>query len=268
MLVQIEPIVKEKWHGHSGAKDFSRDTNFTPLCDTRTMRYAVELSEEEIKEYSKRTGKNLNLDFYPGEDHPFWDSKLALVTLKRTAVILDTELTLDFLRYRICKASTQVANSLEDYQNGLYPKATHYIYSEEEEVAVKATKVTIKNNALKASFAATRNEKNMVAFLIGGIYAKDLSDDFLDVKMDELITDKPEEVLAKFEHLKQDKEYVAVQNLVKEAIYFNVLLSKKGGYYYFETLVGHDTEEVTSFFKDDKNQALKIQIINNLKGKK
>ena len=46
MLVYIKPIDKEPWHGHKGKNDFSRDTVFTALVDSTSMRYAVEINEK------------------------------------------------------------------------------------------------------------------------------------------------------------------------------------------------------------------------------
>jgi hypothetical protein len=265
MLIQIKPIERTPWHGHKGDVDFTRDTTFTALVDGKSMQYAVDMTEEELKEYAVKIGRDLNRNFIPQTSHPFWDSKMATITLKNITVVLDTSNPLDYIKYKICKASSSVANSIADYESGLYPKSTHYIYSEEEETAVKATKVQVKNAAIKLSMSATRVIKNAVCFLVGGRYTKAMSNDAVDVVIDELIAIKALEVKEAFEEAIADKESVLVKNLVEEALYFNVLTKRSGGIFYFETQVGFDNREVVEFLKQDVNQGIKLQIMKAIK---
>lgn len=265
MLVYIKPIDKEPWHGHKGKNDFSRDTVFTALVDSTSMRYAVEMNEQELEEYGKIMGRDLSLNFIPGKSHTFWDSKTAQVVLQNIPVVYDTSKPLDFIKYRICKASSVVANSEQEYRMGLYPKATHYIYSEEEEMAEKASKVSVKNNAIKLALKSTRIIKDAVCLIIGGRYTKELSSDAVDVIIDDLITENALKVKEAFEEANKDKTTLLVKNLVEEALYFNVLSKKPSGIYYFENSLGITKNDVVDFLLKDENQGLKIQIMKAIK---
>lgn len=264
MLVTIKPIKKEKWHGLSGDKSIARDDTFTALVDSNTMQYAVDMSEEEIKEYSKKLNTDLSLHFTLGKPHPFWDSKTATVTLKDIPVVFDTKNPLEYVKYKICKGSSIVANSLDDYNNGLFPRATHYIYTEEEETEIKTSKIKMKRAATKAVMSASRILKDSLCLLVGGRITKDLSGDAIEIVTDELIEAKAKEVVDFFKEAKDDKNKVLTKSLVEEALYYNVLKRKKGGIYYFETSLGFDLDETTEFLMKDINQTLKLQIMKSL----
>lgn len=64
-------------------------------------------------------------------------------------MILDDTIALEFVKIKVLKASKFVANSLKDWENGLYPEATHVIYDESEEVGIKATKIQKKKESCK-----------------------------------------------------------------------------------------------------------------------
>ena len=53
-------------------------------------------------------------------------------------MIFDTSNPLDFIKMRVCKASRFVANSWKEFEEGLFPEATHVIFDESEEIEEKS----------------------------------------------------------------------------------------------------------------------------------
>ena len=265
MLITIKPIDKSRWHGLDSNTSITNDTSFTALIDSKSMQYAVDMTSEEIEEYGVKLNRDLSLHFKNGSPHEFWDSKTATVVLKDIPVVYETTTPLDFIKYRICRGSSIVANSLADYKNGLFPRATHYIYSEEEELETKTSRVKLKYSAIKSAMNSSRVLKDALCLLIGGRMTKGLSNDAVDITVDELIEAKTKEVVDFFKQSSEDKAFLLTNAMVEEALYHNVLRKKEGGIHYFETLLGINVVETSRFLMQDINQPLSLQIKKAIK---
>ncbi len=98
------------------------------------------MTDEELKSYGEKLGVNLDTTFKTDKPHDFYCSAQGRVKLENNTMIFNTDNVIDAIKVGIMKGSPFVANSLKEYEEGLYPEATHYIFSEEEEIAVKAKK--------------------------------------------------------------------------------------------------------------------------------
>ena len=104
------------------------------------MTYCTGLTPEEEKTYGDKLKADLSKQFSIDTPHPFWDSKMAETKLENRTQFFDTSNPLDFIKIKYIKQSKYVANSAKEYEEGLFPEATHIIFDESEEVDVKATK--------------------------------------------------------------------------------------------------------------------------------
>ena len=144
--VEVRVIEKESWHKKGGKESFKRPITIEALF--RKGKYSIDLSEEELTTYGQKLGVNLDPTFRVDKPHEFYCSAQGRVKLENNTMIFDTNNVLDAIKVGIMKGSPFVANSLKEYEEGLFGEATHYIFSEEEEIAVKAKKVEINNSCI------------------------------------------------------------------------------------------------------------------------
>ena len=264
MLVKIKPVEKSKWHGKKGNESFTRPTTITALVDAESMTYATGLTAEEAVSYGEKLKVDLSNQFTLEKPHPFWDSKMGEVKLENRTMIFDTENPIDFIKIKICKASKYVANSLKEYEEGLYPEATHVIFDESEEVEVKASKVAIKNQAIAQTFNLSKGKKIELIIVLSGqedylkaVNAKGKSDNFVEVELDKLVTTRPTEVL---NYLKMDKDELATRALVIEALQKHVFNREGHKIKYHDSVLGQDILDVVLYLNKPENSDFKLRI--------
>lgn len=266
MKVQIRPIPTKRWHGKTGNESFTRPKVIQALVDPDSMTYATGLTEDEEKTLGERLRVDLSKQFTIDKPHPFWDSKMGEVSLENRTMLFDTENPLEFIRVKICKNSKYVANSMKEYEEGLFPEATHVIFDESEEVEEKASRVEIKNKAILEVSKLSKGKKVeliMVLSADGSDYlrAKNLkgkSDNFVTVEMDKIIEAKSADVLR---YLKMDKEDLATNALVLEALQRNVLEKVGHKIMYHESVIGQDIYDVIKYMNAPENQEFKLRIL-------
>lgn len=266
MKVQIKPLKIDRWHGKSGSESFTRPKIIQALVDPDSMTYATGLTEDEEKKLGETLKVDLTKQFHIDISHPFWDSKMGEVPLENRTMIFDTNNPMELIKIRICKNSKYVANSMKDYDEGLFPEATHVIFDESEEVEEKASKVDTKNKAVIETSKLSKGKKIeliMVLSADGSDYlrAKNLkgkSDNFITVEMDKLIESKPAEILR---HLNMDKEELSTNAMVLEALQKNVLEKVGHKIMYHESVLGQDMYDVIKYMNAPENQEFKLRIL-------
>jgi hypothetical protein len=262
MLVEIRPIESKKWHGKSKAENFTRPKKLSALVDPEKMTYATGLNADDIA-YLVKQGITYDLsnNFSPDKPHPFWDSKVAILELENSTKILNTDNPLKFIHSKIAKASKYVANSMLEFEEGLFPDATHVIFNEEEEADVKASKVLLKNKAVELSGKLSKDRKIQLIMIMDGKNLKGQSDNFLVVAMNEIIQRDPEELVR---HIEMDKEQTALYALVLECLQKNALTKKGHKIYYADSVIGQDEYAVAEYLAEDENQELKIRLMKTI----
>lgn len=268
MKVQIRPIYRDKWHEKKGNESFARPKIIQALVDPNEMVYATGLTKEEEIEYSEKLKVDLSKQFNLEQPHPFWDSKMGEVKLENRTMIFDLDNPLEFIKVKICKASRFVANSLKEYEEGLYPEATHVIFDESEEVEEQASKVEIKKRAVieTAKLSKTRKIQMIMVLSADGDYlkAKNLkgkSDNFIEVELDKLIETKAKDVLR---YLDMNKEDLATQALVLEALQKNVFDKVGHKIMYHDSVIGEDLYDVVKYMNAPENQDFKIRVLSQV----
>ncbi len=261
-IIEVRPIEKEKWHGKKGQESFTRPKVIEALVSLQTGKYATGLTEEDRERLEKLTGFDLSPEYIFGKLHPFWSSQTAQVKLENKTNIFDTSKPIDEIKVKILKASDLVANSLKEYEEGLYPEALFVIFDEKEEVERKATRLALKNKVIIESEKLSLERKAEIIQIVLGISVRKQSSDFINLKLDEAVEQAgPQKVL---DLIKRDKNRTSVHALVLEAIYKRVLRKEGTAVYYMEDQLGFDIENTVDYLMDTKNQALKAQIIERI----
>lgn len=260
MKIEVRPVESNPWHGKKGKESFSRPKTLQALVDPVTMEYATGLTDEDIKKLEdKGVSYDLSPSFDPEKPHPFWDGTLAQIKMQNATMIFDTDKTLDFIKVAIMKASKYVANSVREYDEGLFPDATHIMIDERQEIEKKASKVSMRNKALLEIEKLPRSRKLQLAMIVEGKDLKKSSEDTLVVVMDEMVEKKTQEVL-KF--LKMDPEETANHALVLEAVQKGILRKKGYKIFYHDSVIGNDVYDVVNYITDPENQDFKIRIMS------
>lgn len=261
LLVEIRPIEKDKWHGKKGAESISKAKTIEALYDNRLGGYATGLTEEEAEEYGKKLGVDLGSVFNPQEPHPFWNSKAGRLRLENNAMFLDPSKPLDFVRVKLAKASMFIANSIEEYENGLYPQATHVIYDAAEEMKIKASSITLKRECYRKLGKLSKERQVNIVRVVLDKDVKGLSDDFINVEIENIINDNPDKFL---EWVNTDAKVLATRALILEALYRNILTKRGSAIYYLDDQLGFDLSNAVEYLSDDKNQQMKAMLHSKL----
>lgn len=263
-LIQVKPIEIKKWHDKKGQESFTRPKIVQALVDPNTVTYQTGLTKEEEVKYGELLKVDLSNTFNMETPHPFWDSKMGEIKLENRTQFFNIENPLDFVKVKVLKASKYVANSLKDYENGLYPEATHVIFDESEEVESKASHVELKNKAIIESSKLSKGRKIQLIMILSAnndhIKMKNLkgkSDNFITIEMDKIIEKRPEEVIT---FIEMDKEYVSLYALVLEALQKNVLRKEGHKIMYMESILGQDIQSVIKYLSEVENNEFKIKL--------
>ena len=277
MKVEIRPLDVTKWHGHKGKESFARPKTINVLVDGETRQYATGLDyvnktfqdpdfpdndKKKITEaeyYSRLLKVDLSAIYMEDVLHPFWDSQNPKVKLENRTMFFDTDIPMEYIKIKVMKASKFVANSMKEWEEGHFPYATHVITDETEEIETKANKVQLKNNAIIELSNTPADRKIQLVLILDGKNLRGASDNTVLVEVNKLVEKKPEEVLR---FLKMNKEELALNSLVIEALQKNVL--KKVGHkiMYYESVIGGDVNEVISYLQLEENQDLKLRIMS------
>lgn len=277
MKIEIRPLDVTKWHGHKGKESFARPKTINVLVDGETRQYATGLDyvnktfqdpdfpdndKKKITEadfYSRLLKVDLSAIYMEDVLHPFWDSQNPKVKLENRTMFFDTDIPMEYIKIKVMKASKFVANSMKEWEEGHFPYATHVITDETEEIETKANKVQLKNNAIIELSTTPADRKIQLVLILDGKNLRGASDNTVLVEVNKLVEKKPEEVLR---FLKMNKEELALNSLVIEALQKNVL--KKVGHkiMYYESVIGGDVNEVITYLQLEENQDLKLRIMS------
>lgn len=261
MLVEVRPLDLNKWHGKKGKESFTQPKVIEAVYDGTTGKYATGLTEEEVKEYGVKLGADLSNNFNPTEPHPYWSSKAAWVKLENYTQVFDTVKPADYVKVKLMKASKYVANSIAEWEKGEYPEASHVIFDEEEEVAIKATKVQLRERCILTASKMSADDKIAMVQVLSKRSLRGRSNNFIDVEIANVIEEKPTE----FEkYAAMGREEINIRATVLELIYKNILTKENTSVYYMSELIGIDYEDAVRWFKDPNNSKMKVVMLEKL----
>lgn len=261
MKVTVKPLPKKTWHGKDGKESFTRPKKLEVLYSIEHGGYNTGLTEEETEIYSKKLGVNLSTIFNPEEPHPYWGSSAGVITLPDHTIIFDTEKASDFVKIKNLKASKDVANSYQEWEDGLWPEATHYIFDEEEEISIVAGKIAKRNKCINMAAQMSLDEKLHAVQILSNKSFRGRSQDFVDVEIDTIIENTPEEF---YNLQKMTKAELVARGTILEALYRHKLVKEGAKIMYMGETIGHDIDQAVEYFLDPNNQAMKVAILEKL----
>lgn len=261
MKVTVKPLPKETWHGKEGKESFTRPKKVEVLYSIEEGGYATGLTEDDEIKYGKILGVRLDNKFDLEEAHPYWGSKAGVITLPNHTVIFDTEKPSEYVKIKNMKASKDVANSLAEFEKGLWPEATHYIFDEEEEISVTASKIAKRNKCLTMAAGMSSDEKLHVIQILSNKSFRGRSTDFADVEIDNIIENSPEEF---YNLTKMTKAELVARGTILEALLKHKLVKEGAKIMYMGEIIGHDIDQAVEYFLDPNNQAMKVAILEKL----
>jgi len=259
--VEIRPLSIPKWHGKEGQEAFTQPHTIEALYDHNSGGYATGLTEGEVEKYQKKLKVDLSSTFNQEEPHPFWNSKMARVKLENATMILDDSIALEFVKVKMLKASKYVANSMKEWEDGLFPEATHVIFDETEEEDIKASKAKKRQEAVKLSLDLSAEAQANIIQILTNKSVRGKSANYLVGEIDDLIQDRLSDFIRE---AKKDKKDLYTTAAVMEAIHRNVLTKEGTAIFYLSDKIGYDFESAVEWFKDPQNQNMKTSILGKL----
>lgn len=260
-LVEVRPIETKKWHGKTGKESFTRPKKLHALVNPDTMAYSTGLTKEEIAELNNVVSYDLS-DTYDSENpHPFWDSPMPVAKLENNTMFFDISVPLNYIKVKIMKASKFVANSMKEYEEGLYPEATHVIFDEAQQAEILAAKVEMEESAVIAASKMSKDRKIELILVLSNKNLKGQSDNYVKVALNDIIKKDPEEFLR---YAKMDKEKFSNYAIVIEALQKSVLRKDGHKILYHDSVLGGDEDAVAAYLGEADNQELKIRLVSQL----
>jgi len=183
------------------------------------------------------------------------------IKLENATMILDDSIALEFVRVKVLKASKYVANSIKEYQAGLFPEATHVIYDETQEEDIKAGKAKKRQEAVKLSLDLSADAQANIVQILTNKSVRKKSANFLVGEIDDLITDRLDDFIRE---ASKDSKDLFVTAAVMEAIHRNILTKEGTAVFYLSDKIGYDFESAVEWFKDPQNQNMKTSILGKL----
>ncbi len=265
MKIVVKPIPRKRWHGKEGKESFSRPLSLEVLLDTSTGAYATGLTPSEAEEYSKKLGVDLSSTYYPDKPHPFWGSNAGKIKLPNHTMIFDDTKPMDFVKIKNLKASKFVANSYKEWEDGLFPEAEFYIFDEEEEVEIKATKIQNRNRCIEVMNKMSLTEKTNMVRILSDKTVSGRSQNFIDVELANIIDNKTDEFI---KYAKMDAAQVTARAQMIECLSLNILVKDGSAITYMGDRIGADFEQALEYFMSPENQMIKISILEKLEADK
>lgn len=263
LKIEIRPIPNRK-----GIRDFSEELEYfsqahiiSPLVDPVSLRYKTGLSEED-KEYLKENNFPYNIDdvYVRNRAHEFWESPTNKVELISSPIFLyPGKNDIDFVKYKWLLESKYVYASEEEMLQGNKSEATHFIYDESEEIALKATKIDEMNRVVKLVDKLSKQKKKDYLLILLNENTDNKDDDYLTVRFDDILKNK--NLYSELVELLDNKaDIIGIMAEIKKAIQLNVLKRTKTGIYFFETNLGFTEDDVRVTLSLPENQELYLQI--------
>lgn len=267
-IVEVRPVpqeIRQPWDGPED-RDFTSPKVIEVLYDPRTGSYATGLTEEETEEYSKKLGVDLSSKFDPDKPHSYWSNPAAWIRLPNTTMILNLTNPRDYVKWKNLRASKFVANSITEWQKGLWPEATHVLYDERENAAFLASKIQLKQTAYVELSKFSAEQKRELFEAITHRSGKGHNMDTLDVQLSRIIEGEVEspDINTLLRHIKMDEKERATRSLIVRGLEAFILRTEGPAIFYLDSQLGFDFDDTVRYFLDVNNQGMKLLIMEKI----
>ncbi len=261
-VIELRPIDKDTWHGKTGNDNFDRGS--TIECAVFKSQYQTGLTQNEKDFLEAATGFDLSPNFNLNRDHTFYGTLIGRVKLENRTLIFDLSIPLDFIKYKLCIANPLVANSLEDFNTGITPLATHYIHSEEDVEATEIRLMSYIKEANKILAALAPKEQRMLLAVLNNSDVSNLGEEGVEAKLLAIIQ---KDVHRFISVAKEPKQLLQSKALLISAITKNIVGMFDNAYSYNSVNLGHDLESSAKYLINPEQQGLRMQIIEHVRNK-
>ena len=252
----IKPVVKPKFSGISAHSNTRTSLEGAQLGKGG---YKTGLTREEETKFAEEL--NLPKGTLGRNNKEFWGSVLNLSLPNDKPFYFTVSSLMDEIRLRVLLQHSAVANNeLELAKN---PQALFFIEDREAKAKIEEVAIDYLMEAQEVFINLTIDEKKGYLKLYGKKGANELSDRIIKTELFKEVNKDPK----KFIELSKNPDItlrISIQDMLETGI-----LTKHGQYYNFnEESIGASIDDVVGFFKDYKNQSIKIAAENAAKQKK
>ncbi len=247
--VIIKPVVKSKF---SGLSSYSRAHYTIEGAQLGKSGYKTGITEEEQKYYEKYLRKPEG--FLNPDNKEFWSTMLNMNLPLDKTFHFSVSTPLDELKLKVILQRSDIANNeLELSKN---PSAVFFIEDKEAKAKIEELAIDILMVANEAFNELTIDEKKGYLKLYGKKGVETLSDRIIKTELYKEVNKDPKKFL---DFTKNPDITLRIQ--IEEMLEVGTLI-KKGSFYNFEQeVIGNSIDAVVSFFKDVKNQSVKLAAI-------
>lgn len=251
--IVIKPITKPQFSGINAHAKTVYTFEGAQLDSTGSYKTGLTV-DEEVK-FTEELG--LPKGTLNKRNEKFWGN-LPIRLFRDKPTYFQVVSLMDELKVRTLLARDTVANSeLEIKKNA---NALYYIEDAEAKAKVEEIAMDHLFDAVEAFTSMASSDRRGFLKLYGEKGVNELSDNVVKTMLYKKVNSDPE----KFTKLTRDPD-VAIRISIEEMIE-NGLLKKKGNYYsYQDEVLGTSVESVIAYFKDIKNQSLKIVMESEVK---
>lgn len=266
--VQIKRIQAEgdDFFGLPPEKDLSQSKKVSAFYNSSRGQFDVRLTEAEWEEAKNALGGTydfeLRHDPMSGKPHPFWEAQVAKVLLEPNTFFLDLgDNPMNIIKLGVLRGHPWVANSLQEYENGLWPEARWIIIDDDQDVKAAADKAVKTAEAYKLLTDLSDDEKRMYLQIINKKVYTGVSPAKVMTDFEEVVKGSPKELIELHE---QDRDRVELQAQVVAALNKGIFTRKGSMLQYGDFSLGIDIEGTVDFLISPENQQLKAQIIHKI----
>ena len=242
----IKPVNRVKFAGQSSYS--GTHTSFEG-AQIGHSGYKTGLTVKEEKEFEERLG--LKPGTLASDNKKFWGSVLNLSLPNDKAYYMTVRSAMDELKLKVIKEHSLIANNeLELAKN---PRAGFYIEDLESKAEIEELVMDSKLAAHELFMELSGTDKKSYLKLFGKKGVNEMSDKVVKTTLFKEIEANPEKFIALVSN-PDIKVRIEIEEMLETGI-----ISKRGQYYNFENeVIGNSVDAVVDFFKDYKNQSLKM----------
>ncbi len=184
----------------------------------------------------------------------FWGHVLDLALPLDKPYTFTVSTVMDELKLKVLLAHQKIANNELDLLKN--PRADFYIEDKEAKAKIEELAIDLQFTAVEAFNELTIDEKKGYLKLYGKAGTDALSDRIIKTELYKEITKDPKKFI-EFTKNPDIALRIQIQDMLEKGT-----IKRKGSYYQFEDeVIGTSVDSLVAFFKDIKNQSLKIAAI-------
>lgn len=254
--ITIKPVVKPKF---SGISSYSKSHCMIEGAQLSKNGYKTGLTREEQEYYENLLQKPKG--FLSTDNAAFWSTILNLNLPNDKPYTFVVNSPMDELKLKVIMERNDIANN--ELELAKMPYALFYIEDKEAKAKVEEVSINFQMEAHEKFSELTIAEKKGYLKLYGKRGVDTLSDTIVKTELFKEVNKDPKKFLDMTKN--PDIELrIEIENMLETGT-----LVKSGSYYSFnEEVIGNTIDSVIAYFKDYKNQSIKIAAIQTAKNKK